>query len=61
MKKLEWVGEKCGIVTPEEGPGCPPEEDLEELDYQVGDREPCVMCDKPGCWAVVRLAKNVKN
>lgn len=52
--RLEWVGKKCGIVTPEE----PPDDVSPEEGYQPGDEEQCVMCDKPGCWAVVREAKD---
>lgn len=40
---LAWVGTKCGTYDNGEIEG----------GYEVGDQEPCVMCDQPGCQAVL--------
>lgn len=47
-KKLEWIGEKCGIVTahePEKG----------DAPVKVGDRDDCLECEDESCMAVVRV------
>ena len=42
---LRWVSDKCGATEPH------PSDPLEG--YEVGDSEPCVACDKPGCTATL--------
>lgn len=49
--QLEWVGEKCGIRADE----ITPDWALPNEGYKLGDRDPCTMCDKPGCWATVQV------
>lgn len=55
--ELEFVGRKCGIRTPVEHP----DDTLPDERYQEGDTDPCVMCDKPGCWVVVKRVKRVRR
>lgn len=43
MSALEWVGSICGIVSP-----------VETDDYELGEWEPCVLCEHDRCRAVVR-------
>lgn len=48
QRKLVWVGEKCGIISPYD----PSENDGA---YSVGDRDDCVLCDNENCMAVVQV------
>lgn len=41
-RALAWVGSSCGIPSP---PG--------DVEYEVGDEEPCVLCDDDACVAHV--------